>query len=440
MSLLTDLTFLDEQGERQSVQSIFDAVFTLIASAERLILLDMFLFNPFQGKHPERTRALSGELTDALLKRKAARPALEVIVITDPVNTVYGGLVSAQFQALRQAGVRVVETDLDRMPDSNYLYSPWWRLFLRPFGNSTRGWLPSPLGQGRVTLRSVGRMLNFKANHRKTLVVDAPSGWRGLVTSANPHDGSSAHDNMALLFGGALVADLLESELAVLDFCDETRPRVTPLQIVAEQSESEPASAALPARCRIITEQQIKHAILAAIDACQQEDAINVLVFYLADRDVVRALKAAHQRGASVRLLLDPNNDAFGREKNGIPNRPVGEELRKAGMAVRWCNTHGEQCHIKTLLVHRQDGHSVMISGSANFTRRNLSDLNLETDIELQAPTAHPLISRAAGLFDDYWHNREGRHLSADVDSYAESKRYKRWLYRLMEASGFCTF
>ena len=441
LRLLTDVTYLNAQEERRSDQIIFDTVFAMIAEAERLILLDMFLFNPFQGEEPERTRALSGELTDALLARKSHCPQLEIIVITDPVNTVYGGLRSAQFDALRHAGVQVVETDLEAMPDSNHLYSPCWRVFIRPFGNSAKGWLPSPLGQSRVTLRSLWRMLNFKANHRKTLVIDTPDGWRGLITSANPHDGSSAHDNMAVLFGGAAVADLIESELPVLDFSGASRPSVTPLQILAEQSVSDSQQTPpLPTLCRVLTERRIKEAILDALGGAEAGDKLDLLLFYLSDREVVKALLAAQRRGVAIRVLLDPNKDAFGRRKNGIPNRPVGQELHKVGIAVRWCDTNGEQCHVKTLLLHRQNGQSTMISGSANFTRRNLSDFNLETDLELQSSREHPVIERASTYFDDYWHNREGKRLSSDFARYGVSGCVKRWLYRFMEATGFCTF
>ncbi len=50
-------------------------------------------------------------------------------------------------------------------------------------------------------------------------------------------------------------------------------------------------------------------------------------MFYLSERQIIKALIAAQQRGVQVRVLLDPNKDAFGREKNGIPNRQVAAEL-----------------------------------------------------------------------------------------------------------------
>ena len=50
-------------------------------------------------------------------------------------------------------------------------------------------------------------------------------------------------------------------------------------------------------------------------------------MFYLSERQIVKALITAKERGVNVRVLLDPNKDAFGREKNGIPNRQVASEL-----------------------------------------------------------------------------------------------------------------
>ena len=38
-------------------------------------------------------------------------------------------------------------------------------------------------------------------------------------------------------------------------------------------------------------------------------------MFYLSERKIVKGLIAAHERGVKLRILLDPNKDAFGREK-----------------------------------------------------------------------------------------------------------------------------
>ena len=88
--------------------------------------------------------------------------------------------------------MQVVETRLSQLRDSNPVWSGLWRLCCQWAGNSSYGgWLPNPVGPGDVSLRTWLRLLNFKANHRKTLVADAPEGWVGLVTSGNPHDAFS---------------------------------------------------------------------------------------------------------------------------------------------------------------------------------------------------------------------------------------------------------
>jgi len=76
----------------------------MIEGSRRLLVMDLFLYNDFQGKYPETTRLLSGELTERLVRHKAAHPGMRIVLITDPINTVYGALPSAQFERLREAG------------------------------------------------------------------------------------------------------------------------------------------------------------------------------------------------------------------------------------------------------------------------------------------------------------------------------------------------
>ncbi|MCK9564388.1 MAG: hypothetical protein M0R02_16880, partial [Bacteroidales bacterium] len=212
--LLVDHTWVDETGNRRMDHQIFDEIRRLIGQAEQLIVVDMFLFNHSGGG--EGFRPLARELTETLLARQAEVPGIRILVITDPFNTFYNGIRSPWFEQLRAAGIPVLETRLSPLRDPNPLWSTPWRLCCQWFGNSPeRGWLPTPISDDQVPLRSYLALLNFKANHRKVLVVDHGEGLRGLVSSGNPHDGSSRHSNVALAFGGAMARDLLDSELAV---------------------------------------------------------------------------------------------------------------------------------------------------------------------------------------------------------------------------------
>ncbi|MGB3647116.1 MAG: hypothetical protein WA992_01105, partial [Desulfobulbales bacterium] len=188
-----DLTWVDVEGRRHSQQEIFDQVLAMINGARDFIMLDMFLFNDFIGKEQAPYRRLAQEVTDALVAQKTKYPEMLIVVITDPINTVYNGMESIYFSRMEAENIQVVFTDLERLRDSNPAYSAFWRIFVKPFGNSAGGLLPNPFGKRRVSLRSYLAMLNFKANHRKLIICDGADGFSALVTSANPHDGSSAH-------------------------------------------------------------------------------------------------------------------------------------------------------------------------------------------------------------------------------------------------------
>jgi phosphatidylserine/phosphatidylglycerophosphate/cardiolipin synthase-like enzyme len=189
-----------------------------------------------------------------------------------------------------------------------------------------------------------------------------------------------------------------------------------------------------------LTENKIKKALINSINRADEGDNLAVVVFYLSDRDVIRALIKAHERGVKIRILLDPNKDAFGRKKNGIPNRQVAAELVNQGIPVRWSATHGEQAHTKMLLAEYRNGTNMALLGSANFTRRNLDDLNLETDIAVYTESATPFLVDVRNYIDLLWYNSDGRQFSTDYSEYADNSRLHRFMYRWMEATGMSNF
>ena len=429
---LGDLTFLDCTGARQSEQCIFNDILALIAGAQTFVVADMFLYNTWAGLTTHPYRPLTREFTEALLDKKRTCPECVVLLITDPINTAYGGAPAPHLDALREAGVIVVETDLDKLRDSNPLYSLFWRLLVRPFGNSPGGVLPNPFDGGRVTLRTYLRMLNFKANHRKVVIADPGGVPTAVITSANPHDGSSAHSNTAVRFGGPAVLELLEVELAVAAFSGSPVALTVPTDAAP--------GCTTPTTAQVVTERSIQDAVLAALDQAGPGDEVDLVMFYLSDRRLIKALAAAHRRGATLRLVLDPNKDAFGRQKGGIPNRQVARELRGVGVPLRWYDTHGEQCHTKMLLVRYAGRDVALILGSANYTRRNLDNFNLETDVVIRGPPEVPVLSEARQYVDTLWHNLGGRHCTVDYERYGDPAWHKYWRYRLMEATGISTF
>jgi hypothetical protein len=457
-TFIADITSADAYGRQSSSQAIFDEVLGVVRSARKYIVLDYFLFNSQLGTPAgagPAFRQVSGELRDALIERRRELPGLQVLFITDPINEVYGGITSQDLRLLRAAGVEVAVTNLDVLRDSNFMYSSLWRLGIKwwsggdvPSGGSGEeahgGWLPNPLDEsaGAISFGAWARLLNFKANHRKLVIADdGREGQVAIVGSANVHDASSAHSNVALKVAGPAIRPLLMSELEVARFSGwhgrlETGP--------APNDPPAPPGETDGGRVKVLTEGGIRTELLERLDTAGRGDNIDIAMFYVSDRGVIESLLAASHRGVNVRLMLDPNKDAFGHAKSGIPNQPVASELVAASdgaIHVRWYRTHGEQFHTKLVMVYGPQNFWLTL-GSANITRRNLADYNLEANLAIELPRSSRLAQQTLDYFDALWSNRAslGIEYTADFGYYADPSQLHYWLYRVMEGTGVSTF
>lgn len=467
--LLVDFTAFDSARETRVMrQTIFDEILSMVRRADRFIYIDFFLWNPWKGSVPENHRALSAELSRALIEKKRLRPDMDIIVLTDPINRIYGRHEPAYFTRMAEAGIPVVFTDLDRMPDSNPFYAAYWSFADRfilglPLLNSLshRPFFDNPFESGGpdISLRQFGRMLLFKANHRKVVITGSGEGsFEMLVGSLNPADGSSAHSNMALFIRGPVAVEALRSELGLVlwsadrpdgvlgGMTSQTHRTISNIQGAALVRKREFAGGPSSSSVQWMTEEAIADKLVAILGAAEAGDEIRIAMFYLADREIVRAVKLAALNGARVRLILDANRDAFGMKKIGIPNRQVAAELMKlsgrADVGVRWADTHGEQFHTKAIsITNRSSGRNILMTGSANWTRRNLRNLNLEANLFLEsAPDA---VRRFNDYFDRAWANKDGLSHTLPYGVWRE-KGWTLWwktlLYRFQEWSGMCTF
>lgn len=429
---LKDLTYQNEFGEKATEQVIFSETFQMIDEAEDFILLDMFLYNDdYDHRLADTYPPLSQNLTNRLVAKKKQFPHMPIILITDPINFGYGAYVPSQMQALRDVGVDVVITDLDVVKDSNPIYSAGYRAYWHRVPNKGPGRLPNLFdGQkDKMTGPSYLRLLNFKANHRKVVITEKA----GLIMSANPHDGSAYHSNIAFRLEGDILQDLLIAEQSVLHFSDRLIGEAARNFKIQSDKKSSDLS------FRFVTEGKIKEEILQIIQGAEEGERLMLGLFYLSERDVIKALKEASQKGVNVDIILDLNKDAFGKKKIGIPNKPVAAELTKEkNINVRWYETQGEQYHSKFLFYQGKEK-GALIGGSANFTRRNLGDLNLEADLVVRGSVQDPEMQKAYAYFKRIWENEEGIY-TADYESHQENKMWKYVIYRFQEASGLSTF
>ena len=283
-------------------------------------------------------------MTDALIKKRKEDPSLDIVFITDELNNFYGSYKQKHLKRLEAEGIKVNLVNLNTIRDSNPLYSGFYRFYIKHFGQSDKGFIKNifdPQGP-KLSIRSFLRLLNFKANHRKVLITEEAA----LVSSSNPHDPSSKHSNVAVKFYGQAMEDLIKSELGLV--ADKYE------KIEAFKAEAVPDE---DIKIRAISEKKIFDALEENILKAEEGDQINIGIFYIADRKLLKSLADASKRGVEIRIIADLNKDAFGLEKNGAPNRPALSQLvdENPDIKVRWYQTHGEQFHTKMAIFSYKD-------------------------------------------------------------------------------------
>ena len=384
-----DVDFVQESARRPESPG---RVMSAIDHAEQLIVVD---------RSP-----VSQELAQHLLARKRARPNLRVVLVTDPGNEAFGGTPLQTLTSLEESGIIVARVRLERLRDSNPLYSGLWRLMF--------GWWSDPFDEtpGQVTLPAWSRMRNFKADQRQLVVADDGSGgWTAAIGSA----GASA----GLILRGSLARSMIAGELQIAAWSadDDRLPAGPPMDGRGVGSID----------ARFLTEGAIETALLDAIAAAGSGDEISIAVQNWSDRRLVAAALGAAGRGARLHVLL---------ARNRMPNQAVAGELLDGGgsrIEVRWCSSGTEASLPKLLVVqHRND--LWMNFGSANFTRRNLGDLNLESSVELRMPARAPPARAVTEYFNKLWSNAAAE---ADLEHPSPASY---WHYRFAEATGLSRF
>lgn len=433
VEFLYDLNY-EKDNQVMKEQEIFKEQLALIEAAEEFIILDLFLFNDDYDRETDIDYPnLSKELTDQLIAKKKEISNIKILFITDEINNFYGVYESKNIKKLKENNIDVVLTDLEKIRDSNPVYAGLWRTSLKWFGTAGKGWLANPFSPDspKVTARGYLKLFNFKANHRKVILSEK----NAIVTSMNPHDASGHHSNIAFKLEGSILKDILESELKVAQFSGYEDIEAF------QQIEIRPSTKNNSVQSQLVTEGKIKDAILDAIKKTEEKDEIRMGMFYLSHREIVEELIDASKRGVDLKLILDPNKDAFGMKKNGIPNRQVAQEIQKKtgkNNLIRWYDTDGEQFHTKLLLVNQPE-QSIIIGGSANFTRRNLDDFNLESNLVITAKKDQPIVKEMNAYFNQLWTNNDGIY-TVDYEEYESESSFKMILYRFQEWSGLSSF
>jgi hypothetical protein len=363
-----------------------------IDHAEQLIVLD---------RSP-----VTRELAQRLLARKHLRPHLKIVLVTDPANEAFGGSPAQMLTSLERAGVIVARVRLDRLRDSNPLYSGLWRLAF--------GWWSDPFDEtpGRATLPALARSRNSKSDQRQLVVADDGSGgWNAIIAPA----GATA----SLTLRGPLARAIIAGELQVAAWStDDDRLPVGP-------SMDDRGVGSIDAR--FLTEGAIESALFDALGAAGSGDRLGIAVENFSERRLIAAALRAAARGASLQVLLARNRE---------PNQAVADELLRGGggrIEIRWY-LGSDAASLPKLLLFRHGEDVWMNLGTANYTRRNLGDLNLAASVELRMPVRAAAARAVTEYFSEAW------SVAATDPKFAAASAADYWHYRFAEASGLSSF
>ncbi|WP_232066077.1 phospholipase D family protein [Bacillus sp. KH172YL63] len=437
VDFLYDLTY-QKDGKEIYDQSIFDEVYSTIENAEDFLILDLFLVNGYtkgDRDYPQISETLSRKIKEQMKKN----PELKVVFISDEINTTYNSHMARQIEPLRKLGAEVVFTDLNRLRDPNILYSGVWRSMLGWFGQDGYGWLPNPLAPSapKVTMRSYLKLLNIKANHRKIVITEN----EGLILSANPHDASGFHSNIGFKVKGEILKDMVKAEKAVARFSGGNLDAF-PTEQELDETITTLSPGKSSVKAQILTEREIQKGVVDALDHAKKGDEAWIGMFYLADRDIIDAIEDAAGRGVDIRMVLDPNQNAFGQQKIGLPNLPIAAELRKLEsdqITIRWYHTNKEQYHTKLIYVKGAE-ESTVIGGSGNYTSRNMDDYNLEENLKLTAPADSETMNEIDTYFKRIWNNEDGTY-TVEYEEYQDKlPAFKYIMYILQKIFQVTTY
>lgn len=463
-----------ETGEQFSHLTIGDKALEMIANAKKLVLASVFLFDTMKAQGTT-TRDIVKEFTDLLVRKKKENPEIKIVIILDPINKAYGNFVAPAVEELISNHIDVFYSDLMDTKSATKLgfregFHETSRFINRRLSFGLLGRLSNllmkpkvpintALGKG-ISLEMIWNAAALKANHRKILVTDSADTYEALVSSANPHNGSVKSANYSVTVKGEtakyiymVLREDVKNSIRLKDVLWGTKDkkyRKTYLKEVLPVIEIAKSKDEKSVLVSFMTENQIKKQIIKMLDEVEVDDEVRIQIFYLSDFEVLKAIMTAAQKVAyPIKLIVDPSKDAFGSEKNGVPNRQTGSILMKESereklpkklkklfgmpfanelnLVVRWYDTHGEQNHAKIMsITNHRTGKYELINGSANWTGKNLKNINMEANLRIKG--SRKLVNKFNDIFEKLWANTDAHYTIPYHEKFEEHIGLDKWI------------
>lgn len=430
-----DLNY-EKDGERVFERQIWDQVYSVLDESKEFFLMDIFVFNDFLGKGVKEKLNpidIATEFSEKILEKRKKDPHVEIYLILDESNTFYGAFDNPAHKKLEEAGVKIGYIDISKLRDPMMLYSKPWRLFIQPFGNpKNKGKTKNPVYEGtdKVTIRSILRALNAKANHRKLIMNESTA----ILTSANPHAEGSKHSNVAFKFSSPILKEIYAAEQSSAKL---TKKDGSLKQNLPDRVFNIPHSSNDKIKLQYFTESQTAKDITRELANTQPGEKVIIAQFFLSDRKLINDIRKALKRGVKFEIIL--NNSSA-----GLPNKAAAGELmkyaRKHGydLQVKFYNKEEEMYHAKLMSIQKKD-YLVTYGGSTNFTRRNMRDYNLENEIKIISHYDQDFSKNILDYYDRLWTNRDGI-FTLPYDEHKNEKVLNDLMFRFIEINGFGIF
>lgn len=215
LEFIYDLSYMKD-GKVVREHNILNEELKLINEANDYIIIDMFLFNDEYNRDKLDMPNVVEQVTNSLIKKKTELPDIQIYFITDPINNFYGAYEQKYITKLKDAKINVIITNLNKLKDSNPIYSGYYRTYIKWFGTSHLTYISNPFDKtsSKINIRSILKMANFKGNHRKVIITEKGA----VIASANAQDASGYHSNIAFKFSSNVINDIIESEETVINF------------------------------------------------------------------------------------------------------------------------------------------------------------------------------------------------------------------------------
>lgn len=414
-----DLTFLDKNGNIKYDKNLWDATYKVVDNAKDYLIIEMFLLNDIYNKDQENFPKFAEEYVNKIIKKKSENPNLKVYILLDENNNLYGAFEHPFITKMKESGIQVIEVGIMNLKDTFPWYSPIWRTLIESHGNpQNKGWISNFYGPmwPKLTLRNLFRALNVKADHRKVFLNENEV----VVSSANIHDPSYFHENVALYTKGEIAKDVLDNSQKVAKFSnskieiDSTKNNERKIEVVEEKSqEIETLNNENTEEYKIqyLSEAKIGKYLDRDLDSTDNGDEILMGMYFLADKNVVKKLIEASNRGVKVKIILDRSRDAFGMSTNGLPNKPVSKKLlknTKNKIEIKWYFTNNEQYHTKIIMIKKKNGEAIIHTGSANMIKKNIRGYIMDSNFRVVTNENSKLVKDIYSYFDRLWENKDG--------------------------------